>query len=393
MHSEHFELVVVGLGAVGSAAVFHAAKAGIRVLGIDQYRPPHTFGSTHAESRITRLAVGEGEQYLPFVERSHAIWKELEQAASEQLLFQPGGYIITPPTPTEDLRWGGFVGRTETVADQAGVAFERHTAAQARHRAPRLKLAGTEEIGFEPTGGIVRCEQAVATQLQLAEAAGATVWFDTKVVDVQPGGVGNSGANVVVETASGTVVGDAAVVATGPWFRELAPANDGAAVRITRQVVYWFDVDEPDDFSAEKWPFVIWPGETISEYSAVFPRTGGRQGLKLLGEQFHAETTPDTVDRHVSEAEALDFYERLVEPRVSGVKPDVLHAEVCLYTNTVDDHFLIDSHPETDRIWFASPCSGHGFKHSTAVGEALVHQVSGSASGLDLGSFRRKNTQ
>jgi len=380
-----FDLIVVGLGAVGSAALNFAAHSGLRVLGIDQYSPPHTFGSTHAESRITRLAVGEGAHYLPFVARSHQIWRELEARTGEQLLFQSGGYIITPPGGTDDDRWGGFVHRTNAIAQSAAIPFEIQTHAQVRAKTDRLRLQPDEVVGYEPTGGIVLCERAIAVQLGLAQAAGAVIRTNTKVTSVEPDGGG-----VVVVAGAEVLRADAAIVATGPWFAELAPPVDAEAVTVTRQVVYWFDVEDPQDFSADRFPFVMWPGHTIADYSAVFPRPpGGRPGLKLLGEQFHRSTTPNEVDREVHESEINDFYERLVATRVAGVKPRLLHCEVCLYTNTIDDHFLIDAHPDTAQIMFASPCSGHGFKHSPAIGEALVQQVRGIQTQKVLQPFAR----
>jgi len=384
--ADHFDLIVVGLGAVGSAAVMHATRAGMRVLGIDRYDPPHHFGSSHAESRITRLAVGEGPQYMPFVARSHEIWREIEARTGEQLLFQPGGYIITPPAETRDSRWGDFVDRTADVAKDASIPFEIRTANQVRDHLPQVLLQGDEKIGFEPTGGIVMCERAVRIQLDLARSAGAEILTDTTVTAVEPTNDG-----VRVHTAHTHYRGSDVLVSTGAWFPELAPAIDADAVSITRQTVFWFDVDDPIDFLVDRFPFIIWPGHTISDYSGVFPMvSGGRPGLKLLGEQFSFATTAQTVDRTVHQAEVDDFYERLVEPRLRGVRPTISHAAVCLYTNTTHDHFLVDHHPRSDHILLASACSGHGFKHSTALAEAMVGSLAGHGRTLDLSPFVRR---
>lgn len=383
---QSFDLIIVGLGAVGSAALMHAARAGLRVLGIDRFDPPHQFGSSHAESRITRLAVGEGPQYLPFVARSHEIWRELEAETGRELLHQPGGYIITPPAKTQDKRWGGFVDRTAEVAASASIPFEVRTPEQARAHLPRIRLKGDEKLGFEPTGGIVMCERAVETQLDVARKAGAFTVLNTPVQAVEPGQNG-----VEIRTADARYRAQKVLVATGAWFPELAPEADGAAVTVTRQTVFWFDVEDPDDFSADHFPFILWPGYNIAEYSAVFPMArGGRPGLKLLGEQFHETTTAETVDRTVQQHEVDDYYERLVVPRLTGVLPTISHSAVCLYTNTIDEHFLIDHHPQSDRIMFASPCSGHGFKHSTGLAEALVGHLTGAANALDIAPFMRR---
>lgn len=383
MVADGLDLIVVGLGAVGSAALYHASKAGLRVLGIDRFDPPHAMGSSHAESRITRLAVGEGEQYLPFVARSHEIWRELEDQTGDALLYQPGGYIITPPTRTEDKRWGSFVDRTADVATAAGIDFEIRTPAATEDHLPQVKLHGDERIGFESSGGVVACERAVAVQLDLARAAGAVVEVNQPVSSVQA-----EGSGVVVHAGATRYVADRAIVATGAWFADLAPAAAGAAVAVTRQVVYWFEVEDVDVFSADYFPFIIWPGHTIADYSAVFPGVpGGKPGLKLVAEQFHEETTAGAVNRTVEKAEAQSFYERLVEPRLHDVSSRLVDATVCLYTNTADDHFLIDQ-DSTGRVLFASPCSGHGFKHSTAIGEALVGRLTNQQH-LDLTPFEQ----
>ena len=264
---------------------------------------------------------------------------------------------------------------------------EIHDAQQLHERAPRITLGGGEHIGFEPTAGVVLCELAVQTQLEIARSAGAEIVVNTVVtgIDVDGDRAGR------VHAGDTQYWADKVLLATGAWFSELAPTADAQAVTVTRQTVYWFDVDDPADFAAERFPFVIWPGETIADYSAVFPIIhGGRPGLKLLGEQFERTTTAGSVDRHVSAAEASEFYERLVAPRVSGVKSELIDAAVCLYTNTQDDHFLVDYHPESTRMMVASPCSGHGFKHSTALGEAIVGQLCGLSGALDLAAFVRQ---
>ena len=378
---------MVGLGAVGSAALFHATERGLRVLGIDRHHPPHEFGSSHAESRVTRLAVGEGPQYLPFVARSHEIWRDLEARTGETLLYQPGGYILCPNGPTEDERWGSFVPRTAAVASEAGIEYHLRTPAEVGAHLPNVMLRGDELVGFEPTGGIVLCERAIATQLELARRAGATTVLGQAVDTIRPHPEG-----VVVSAGSTEYRADRVIVCVGAWFPELAEAIDAAAVTVTRQVTYWFEVDEPEAWSADLFPFMLWAGHTIADYFGVFPiPPGGVPGIKVLTEQFHTATTAETVDRQVSQREVDDFYIHLVARRLRGVRPRVVKSSVCLYTNTVDDHFLVDHHRDDERIWFASPCSGHGFKHSTGLAESLVEQALTGSSSRPLAPFARQD--
>ena len=275
--------------------------------------------------------------------------------------------------------------RTADIARTANIDFEIRSPDQVRAHIPQIKLNGDEAIGYEPTAGIVMCEQAVATQLELARQAGATTLVNTTVIAVEPDGDGAR-----VETADGRYWADRVLVATGAWFADLAPAVDAAAVAVTRQAVFWFQVERPQDFSVDRFPFIMWPGQTIADYLAAFPIAPGARGaLKLMGEQFHETTSPDTVDRTVRPEEAHDLYERLVRTRLDGVTPTVLDSAVCLYTSTRTDDFLIDHHLGSEHILFASPCSGHGFKHSTALGESMVGHLFGIEDGRDLSPFMR----
>lgn len=386
-NSQMYDLIVVGLGAVGSAALYHASLLGLRVLGIDRHHPPHDFGSSHAETRITRLAVGEGAQYLPFVARSHEIWRELEERSGTDLMHQSGGYIITSAGDSSDERWGDFVTDTATVANRAGIDFEVTTPDQLMAHLPNVVLQGSERVGFEPNGGVVLSERAIEIQLNLAREQSAEVLTGTAVtsVDVHDDGTVTVAAGPERYTAA------RAIVATGPWFKELAPTRDATSVTVTRQVVYWFDVDDVAQWQPARFSFLIWSGATIEDYLGAFPIVdGATKALKLLTEQFSETTSADSVDREVTTGEKDAFFERYVVPRLRGVQRNCLKASVCLYTNTPDDDFLIDEHPLSAGVLFASPCSGHGFKHSTALAEAMVQRVAHGDSKLPTDVFSRR---
>ncbi len=385
-----YDLIVVGLGAMGSAVVYHAVQMGMRVLGIDRYDPPHDRGSTKAETRITRLAVGEGSQYLPFVARSHEVWRDLERRSGVELLHQCGGYIVSPIHSARGERWGDFVLATAEIAAEAAIEFDvvDHDAFASLH--PDIRVASTERIGFEPTAGLVMAERAVAVQLTLARADGAEVRTNERVVSID-----QRRDHVVVETERNAWTAGSVVVATGPWMPEhwvdsAEPETGPAALTVTRQVAVWYEVDDLERFSTDRLPFFIWPGETIDDYVGAFPRPpGGVLGMKFVSEQFHERTDPDAVDRVVSAAEAQAFHRDLVASRFPTVSDRAVHAAVCLYTNTPDDHFLIDTESGADRVIYLSACSGHGFKHSTALGESVAQWVASGNRGGALEPFRR----
>ncbi len=401
------DVVVVGLGAMGAATALQARRLGRSVIGIDRHHPPHRLGSTHAETRITRLAVGEGPQYLPLVRRSHELWRSLETESGRRLLWETGGLILTEQTPTPGDRWDDFAVRTHAIGADAGIPVSLLDPADASRRCPPLQVPDDVSVAYEPTAGLVACEAAVTAQLDLARAAGAALAFGETVMAVEPDDDG-----VDVFTDRGRYRADQVVLAAGPWLASgtgpdptpggpgpsggqhgfgLAAPVDAEALTVTRQVVYWFEADDPAAFTVEAMPFVMWVGETIDDYLAVFPTPPGMTAaVKVLGEQFDTTTDPDRVDRVVSAEEIARFHARNVAPRVRGLSERCVRAEVCLYTNTADDDFLIDTHPETDRVTLISACSGHGFKHSAALGEAVAQRLVLGASTIDLSPFARR---
>ncbi len=381
-----YDLVVVGLGAVGSSALFQASKTGARVLGIDRYDPPHDFGSTNAETRITRLAVGEGPRYLPFVARSHQIWAELAAETGDKLYHQSGGCIITPDTPAAGDRWNDFARISASIAADSGIDFELLDAATTRSRYPQIQTTDDQIVGFEPTGGVVMAERAVDTHLRLARGNGAEIRTHQTVTNIS---VTNDLTTIRLQDGT-NVVAEAVVVAAGPWFADLAPPLDREHTYVTRQTVYWFRPEDPEMFRPECFPFIIWVGETPDDYFSSFPMPhGGIPGMKVLTEQFVDRCDPRTVDRTVPVSEINDFYHDIARHRIDGLTSECVKAVACLYTMTTDEHFLIDAHPSSDRVLYASPCSGHGFKHSAAIGEAMAQKMLHGTSTLDIEVFDR----
>lgn len=379
-----YDIAIVGLGAMGAAVSWHASRLGLTVLGIDQLEPPHTLGSTHAETRVTRLAVGEGDQYLPFVARSHDLWRELADASGAKLFYETGGHILTEASEDAE-RWTDFTARTAGIAARAGIGYEVFDGSELSRRHPQVRATSAAAVGFEPTAGIVMCERAVEVQLVLARAGGADLHMNERVLSVDP-----AASHVVVRTDQGSYEARHVVVATGPWVGELAPTAVREQLAVTRQVVYWFEAEDLDAWSTDRFPFLMWITRDIENYLGVFPVPPDTvtPAVKVLGEQFDVTTDPTTVNRNVSDREAADFHRRLLAPRFSGITDRCVRAEVCLYTNTPDDHFMIDSDPRSDRITIMSPCSGHGFKHSTALGEAVAQRVASGDSDLSLEPFR-----
>lgn len=380
----HYDLIIVGLGAMGSAALYQAAKSGVNVLGIDRYSPPHEFGSSHAETRITRLAVGEGPEYLPLVARSHEIWRELEAQMGQPLLYQPGLYIIArnDAASTADSHWDRFVQRTADVAASANIPYEIRSPAQVQAHIPQVLIGENDTAGFEPSGGVVLSERAVEMQIKLATEAGAAVQTDEPVRDVQFDADG-----VTVITQRDRYQANKVIVSAGAWMKDFFPTVQKDLLRVTRQVVYWFEAEDQAAFSTDRFPGILWLGNTTEDYMGIFPAPPGSSGIKLLTEQFHTATDPATVSRAITQDEIDHFYQNFVARKLMGLTAKCVKSAVCLYTNTPDDHFIIDHHPDSERVIVASPCSGHGFKHSAAIGEAMVQLAMSGTSTIDLSLF------
>ena len=384
-----YDIAVVGLGAMGSAVAWHASRLGLSVLGIDRHTPPHRLGSSHAETRITRLAVGEGAPYLPFVARSHELWRELSELIGEPLLYQSGGYILSDAAE-EAERWTDFTMETARIAAGAGIDYELLDADEFRTRQPGIVVPDTSTVGFEPTAGIVMCERAVRGQLDQALAAGAELRTGERVTAIEPiTAPGDGAGHVQVVTEHAVYEARHVVVAAGSWTSELVPTTIGERLTVTRQVAHWFEADDLDAWSTDNFPFLMWIAGTIDDYVGVFPvpPDTGIQGVKILGEQFELTTTPSDVDRTVSAEEIAAFHRHLIAPRFPGISDRSVRAEVCLYTSTPDENFLIETDPRSDRVVVMSPCSGHGFKHSTALGEAVAQRVAGGGADLSLAPF------
>jgi sarcosine oxidase len=380
-----FDTIVLGLGAMGSAAVYQLAKRGNKVLGIDRFTPPHAHGSTHGDTRITRLAIGEGAQYTPLAIRSHVIWREVERETGTTLLTTVGGLIISSGATRAVTHVEDFFANTLAAAKRFAIDHEVLDAREIRRRFPQFNVRDDEVGYFERDAGFLRPEECVRAQLSLASRHGAAIHVEETVrgFDATPSGV-------EVSTDRATYSAGRLIVAAGPWLARWLGADRASHFKIYRQTLFWFDLRGPvGAFERDRFPVFIWELQGKPQGIYGFPAIDGPAGgLKVATEHFGRTTTPDTVDRNVTDGEKSAMYENYVAPYLPAVSDTCLRATTCLYTVTPDFGFVIDAHPEFERVLVASPCSGHGFKHSAAIGEALAEQVVDGASRLDLRPFR-----
>lgn len=379
-----FDVVVVGLGAMGSAAAWQLAKRGARVLGIDRFSPPHALGSSHGDTRITRLAIGEGAQYTPLAQRSHEIWREIEALTGEQLLTVTGGLWISSEARQAETHVANFFDNTLAAARRFGIAHELLDARAIRARFPQFNVADNENGYFEPGAGYLRPEACIRAQLTLAERQGARIHRDETVLEFSQA----SGA-VSVRTDRGTYEARRLIVAAGAWLPQLLAPALARRFTITRQALYWFDTGASfKRFAPPAFPVWIWELQDRRNVIYGIPAIDGPAGgAKLATEQYAATTSADAVTREVSAAEKERMHRELVAPYLPGLGPRCVKAVACLYTATPDFHFVVDRHPVMRDVLVASPCSGHGFKHSAALGEALAELALEGGSTMDLSSF------
>ncbi len=254
-----------------------------------------------------------------------------------------------------------------------------------RARFPAYKAQDNEKAFFEPGGGFLRVENCVAANLALARKHGAEIHTDEKVL-----GFEQAASGVMVTTDRGAYAADRLVITAGAWLPELIGEGHRGQFKVTRQVMYWFDIDGPiEPYLPENFPVFLWELQGKPQSIYGFPAIDGPGGgFKLATEQYATETTPETVSREVTPQETEAMFRDYVAPYFRNASSRCLKSRVCLYTNVEGARFIIDTHPQHDRVTVVSACSGHGFKHSAAIGEVVAQLVSGEEPGIDLNSFR-----
>jgi sarcosine oxidase len=366
------DVVVVGLGAMGSAAVYALARRGLRVTGIEQFEPAHDRGSSHGATRIIRQCYFEHPSYVPLVRRAYALWDEIERASARKLMHVTG--IVEAGTPD-----GVLVKGTLAASREHDIRHEVLDASDLMRRFPAFHLPAGDVGVVQPDGGLLAAEPAIHTLLQLAKDAGAELRSGETVRAVEPHATG-----VRVTTDRGTLDAGAAVITAGPWLSQLLP-NLPAPLRVTRQVIGWF---EPSDAALfEPGCFPVFMIESRHGIHYGFP-IHGEPGVKV-GRHFHREETvdPDTSERAVSAED-----EALIRAGLAHALPAangrLLKATTCLYTMTPDGDFIIDRVPGAPQIVVASPCSGHGFKFAPVLGEVLADLAIKGETGQDISRFQ-----
>jgi sarcosine oxidase len=355
-----FDVIVIGLGGMGSAAAAQLAARGQRVLGLEQFQPAHAFGSSHGRSRVIRLAYFEHPAYVPLLLRAYELWERLELDSGRSLLTITGGLMIG--APDSDVVSGSL-----RSAREHGLAHEVLEAAEIRRRFPPFMPQPGEVALYEGRAGVLRPEVAIHAHLERARTGGADLRFDQRVVDWQalPSG------GVEVRTLHDRHQAARLVLAVGAWASALFRLPD-LPLEVERQVLFWFDpAGGAGAYAADRFPIYIWDlGEGVQFYGFPADEVGVKVAFFRTGGK--ARCTADTVDRTVAPEEVRAMRQAL-GPRLPALASGTLVKTVtCMYTLTPDHHFVIGLHPHHPDVVIASPCSGHGYKFASVVGEVLA---------------------
>jgi sarcosine oxidase len=370
----HFDVVVCGLGAMGSAALHQLARRGRRVLGVERYTPGHDRGSSHGSTRIIRLGYFEHPSYVPLLQRAYTLWRELEAASGRRLLHVTGIAEIGPPA-------GTLVRGTLASARLHQLRHEVLSAPELMRRLPAFRVPQDYVAVIQPDGGFLEAEPSIATHLALASAAGAEIRSGETVRAIEP-----CAGSVRLITDRGTVEAGAAIVAVGAWTKSLLPELR-APLRVTREVMGWFATAD-DLRSAGQLPVFIIESRHGMHYG-IPPLRGERRATAIKVAKHHHRdeaVDPDAYDRIVS-ADDEALIRAAIADHVPAANGALITAQTCLYTMTPDRDFLIDHLPGASHVIVASPCSGHGFKFAPVIGEALADLATTGATRHDIGRF------
>ncbi len=368
--AKKFEVAVVGIGAVGAAALYQLSKRGISAVGIDRFDPPHSQGSSHGETRITRLAVGEGRDYVALAKRSHAIWTEITSKSAQQIYFPTGGILLDSGVESwEKHGTKNFFEQTVSLARTFQIEHKLIDSEQIRADYPQFLIGSAGKAYVEKAAGYLLPESAIANQLALAKGLGAKIYTNKKVKSIEKRGSNNLLIFQDEEMEVGKII-----LATGGWIKDFLPEDQSAEFKICRQILHWLELEKGTSYWNQS-PVFMWGfGPKPEDFLYGFPSLDG-QTVKMATESFNDSKHPDNLERAVSESEQIDFWENKVKGRIRGVTGRIKKSEVCFYTVSADGRFKIGFMDQEKSVLMASACSGHGFKHSAGLGEHLVEKL------------------
>ena len=368
-----YDVIIIGLGGMGSAAAYQLARRGQRVLGIERFTPAHNQGSSHGKSRVIRQAYFEDPAYVPLLLRAYELWAQIERDTGQQVLTITGGLMIG----TEDSQT--FAGSLSS-ARTWNLPHEVLDARDIRRRFAPLQPADDLVALYEAKAGFIHPEDSVWAHLQQAQAHGAELHFSEPALEWTA-----TTGSVQVTTGRGVYEAERLIIAPGAWAPQLLADLD-LPFTVTRQALYWFEpVGGSAPFAAERFPIYIWEKANGEQFYG-FPAQPGVAGVKVAFFYKGSRCDPNTVNRIVEDGEVQAMRETLTAhiPTLNGA---LLDTATCLYTEVPDHHFIVAPHPQHANVIVASPCSGHGYKFCSVIGEILADLAIDGSTRQPIGLF------
>jgi sarcosine oxidase len=368
--SDH-DVIVLGVGGIGSAATYHLARKGIDVLGLERFDIPHEMGSSHGATRLFTLTKPRGPSYVPIAERALELWQDLDSERDEQLFGRTGA---VRSWPTDDGGHRGSFEAARTACEEHSIPYEVLSGTELNERFPAFDLPADHEAIFQPDGGFLDPEACITAHVTAAQEHGATVRARESVLDWQPTEDG-----VEVRTEKDEYEADRLVVTAGAWASEMIEELDGLAVP-ERRVLAWLQPKEPELYRPDSFPiFAIDVEEGFFYGSPIHRVPGFKFGRRpRIREQVDPDTMPRETNRQDEEI-LRSFADRYFP---SGAGPTMRMA-ACIVTMSPDEGFIIDTHPAHPQVSFAAGLSGSGFQVSSAVGELLGDMATDETPAVD----------
>jgi sarcosine oxidase len=350
------DVIVIGAGGVGSAALFHLAKRGVRVLGLDRFPPGHDRGSSHGRTRVIRQAYFEHPDYVPLLLRAYELWRELSERCGKQLYHEIGVVQFGPSD-------GYVVPGVMAAARKHFLEVEQLNAKDAVRRFPGFRVPESWEAAFERRAGYLDVEDCVLAHLDEVQKLGAQLRNGVSVYSWRSAGNG-----VTVETDTGRFDANKLIITAGAWAGSLL-ADLGIRLEVRRKSVFWYPIGNPALQADHGCPVYLFETPAGVFYGIPQVDDFGFKVAEHTGGQTVAD--PLTVNREVEPADQARV-EAFLSAHIPQVGLPFLHHSVCLYTMSPDENFIVDVHPDYPQVTFAAGLSGHGFKFTCVLGEVLA---------------------
>ncbi|MEM8952696.1 MAG: N-methyl-L-tryptophan oxidase [Verrucomicrobiota bacterium] len=373
--SSSYDVIIAGIGSMGSAAAYHLAKRGKRVLGLNPHEIPHNLGSHHGRSRMIRQSYYEHPDYVPLLQRAYDLWSDLQEQSETPFFHLTGAVYFGAPD-------GAIVpGALEAAKEHKLPHDYIDDPNDIRTRFPAFRLPPNFAAFFEERGGYLVPEEAVRTHAKLAQNFGAQIHTGEPVTAWRPTLNG-----VEVTTPRDTYYADHFIITAGGWIADFL-RDIAVEFKVTRQVLAWFvPKNDPQNYAQGSFPCWFIESETPYGYYG-FPIAPGHNGLKLALHKPGREINPADLHhpQHLPTDEETDALRRFLHDFLPGSDGPLLESTVCLYTNTPDSHFILGPHPaHEETVTIACGFSGHGFKFASAIGEITADLATSGTTKLPI---------